>query len=326
MKNVDIKADIVRLLSDHEFLSGEQLGEALGMSRAAVSKHIKGLQSAGLDIFSLQGKGYKLANSLDILDANKIKRDLKEPDLGIEVHTIVSSTNDLIKDNITEKPNGYVCLAEAQTHGRGRLGRVWHSPFGANLYLSMVWHFSGGFQMMSGLSLAIGVAICESLQTLGVCNAKVKWPNDILIDGKKLAGILIETEGYSDGSCSAIIGCGINFKMPDDATQIDQPWTDIIRNSEELPCRNKVLAETINTMRDSLSVFQVEGFSAFRAKWEHYHAFNGEVVSLISGSKTISGTALGVDNSGAFALSIANEFGEEETHYFHGGEVSVRKL
>lgn len=326
MKSSDVKNDIVRLLSADDFISGEELGERLGMSRAAISKHIKGLQQTGLDIFSVHGRGYQLARNINILESEDIKRWLTSDAENLDVCNIVTSTNDRIKENIRSLPDGFVCVAEAQTAGRGRRGRSWFSPFGANIYLSMVWHFEGGFQAMSGLSLAVGVALCDALNEAGLKNARVKWPNDLLIDNQKLAGILIETEGYSDGSCSAIVGCGINFCMPEDVSAIDQPWTDVTSHIANECDRNYLVALCINHLRSSLRKFQVSGFSAFKERWDALHAFSGQEVNLTNGSQTIQGIAKGADPAGALIIDVIDEHGKRTTRHIHGGEVSVRVL
>ncbi|XOV79508.1 MAG: bifunctional biotin--[acetyl-CoA-carboxylase] ligase/biotin operon repressor BirA [Aestuariibacter sp.] len=326
MKPTDIKNEIVKLLSANEFLSGEELGDELGMSRAAISKHVKGLQQVGLDIFSVPGRGYKLASGIDILCYDKISSMLGSHAGGLDVCNIVSSTNDIVKEDIRLKSNGHVCIAEAQTDGRGRRGRQWYSPFGANIYMSMVWHFENGFQAMSGLSLAIGVALCEALDDLGITGAQVKWPNDLLIANKKVAGVLIETEGYSDGSCSAIVGCGINFKMADDIATIDQPWTDLTSHANEQVDRNLVVAKIVEKLRRTLGCFERDGFGQFKALWEAKHAFANKTVCLTSGMNKFVGVAKGVDHSGALIIECINDAGTPELQHFHGGEVSVRSV
>lgn len=324
MSQHDVKNEIVRLLSANEFLSGEELGSKLGMSRAAISKHIKALQQTGLDVFSLQGKGYRLAENIDVISQEQLINAGLSSAIQVDVHNIVSSTNDLAKEGIREKRNGHVYIAEAQTMGRGRHGRQWHSPFGANLYFSMVWHFDGGFQAMSGLSLAVGVALCEACDVVGVPEARVKWPNDVLINDKKLAGILIETEGYSDGSCSAIIGCGVNYRMPGSTETIDQPWTDLTHVSRSTLDRNEVAVALMNALYATLQSFEVEGFESFKDKWEHLDAFKGREVKVSTGVKETLGIASGVDSSGALLLEVCDDDNNKVIKHFHGGEVSVR--
>ena len=211
MREHSTKLALLKCLSDGEFHSGEDLGEMIGVSRAAISKHIKGIQEWGLDIYRVQGKGYKLANQLDMLDQEKLSAP--SPDASLELIPIIGSTNQHLLERTNTLESGSVCIAEYQAAGRGRRGREWVSPFGANLYLSMYWRLDAGMAAAMGLSLVVGVAVVEALEEMGVEGIKLKWPNDLYHNDKKLAGILVELSGQSGGAAHIVIGLGLNLSM-----------------------------------------------------------------------------------------------------------------
>ncbi|MFC7000428.1 biotin--[acetyl-CoA-carboxylase] ligase [Pseudobowmanella zhangzhouensis] len=182
-----VRSEIIHILADGAFHSGQQLGERLAISRVAIAKHVATLAQLGLEVHSLTGKGYRLAHPLTLLDEQHIKHHLHRPDTPLNLHHVVGSTNDIIKQQIGHWPSGAVCLAEAQTAGRGRQGKSWLSPFASSLYLSMYWNFTLGYQQISGLSLVVGVAIASTLKRLNINNVGLKWPNDVYVNGKKIA-------------------------------------------------------------------------------------------------------------------------------------------
>ncbi|KXI27541.1 biotin--[acetyl-CoA-carboxylase] synthetase [Paraglaciecola hydrolytica] len=315
-----IRTRIVEYLAPGHFCSGEVLGEQLGISRAAVSNHIKCLHDLGLDIYSVQGKGYKLAQPLILLNKSTIAAQLSNPgNANLIVLNVIDSTNQYIKEHQTELPNGFVCLAEAQTAGRGRHGRKWVSPYGASMYLSMHWTFALGYQALNGLSLVIGVAVVEALKKLGIVEAQVKWPNDIYVQGKKLAGILIEVEGQMGATCQCVIGIGLNVALPTSVTQIDQPYTDMQSILEQDIDRNRFAATLINELHTTMEVFEKSGLQPFIAPWQAADVYANKAIKLIIGQKTIEGIGRGIDNSGALLIETA-----EGVRAYQGGEISVR--
>lgn len=317
-----VRGSLLSILIDNEFHSGEILGKILGISRAAISNHIKVLSSLGLDIFSVTGKGYRLAQPLALLDHNKIRKQLAFPHTAdIEVLNVIGSTNQYLKDKTIGIENGHTCLAEAQTAGRGRHGRRWVSPYAASLYLSMQWSFAGGYSVLGGLSLAVGVAIVEALNKCGIQGIQLKWPNDIYAQGRKLAGVLIEVEGQIGSECKAIIGIGVNVSLPNNVKGIGQPWTDLSQLSDPLVNRNLLAATLISELTKSLSLFEVQGLEPFVTKWRKLDVFANQGVKLIIGQKTISGISRGIDVSGAILLET-----EQGIKAYHGGEISVRPI
>lgn len=323
-----VRTRILALLSDGTFHSGETLGIELGMSRAAISNHIKTLCGLGLDIYSVTGKGYRLAQTLDMLSVQRIAEYLphnaseKENAMeNIEVLNVIDSTNQYVKDKKGQLTNGHICLAEAQTAGRGRHGRQWVSPYGASLYLSMHWHFVGGYSALGGLSLAIGVAIANTLEQNKIDGIKLKWPNDIYAQSRKLAGVLIEVEGQMGSGCDCVIGIGLNIALPDNVENIDQPWIDLASICQTPIERNQLAATLIAELRKTLILFEQDGLGPFVKKWRALDVYANKPVKLIMGQKNIEGIGRGIDVSGALILET-----EQGLQTFHGGEISVRPV
>lgn len=309
---------IIQLLADGQFYSGEWLGEQLSVSRTSISNYIKQAEQLGLDIHSVKGKGYKLAHSIELLDVDEIKRQSGQN--AIEVFTEIDSTNQYLMDRLDQLTSGATCLAESQTAGRGRRGRKWISPFGSHLYLSMFWQLEAGIEAAMGLSLATGIATVNALTALGINGAQLKWPNDIYVNNKKLAGILVEMSAQAAGPCQLVVGLGLNIKMPSQmAAEIDQPWTDLSQIGGAGVSRNTLAAHIIMALEQTLALYEQEGLAPFLPRWQELDAFINKPVNLIMGPKTISGIARGVDKQGAL---LVEQHGVVKP--FIGGEISLR--
>lgn len=318
---------LITLLNDGRFHSGESLAEQLGgISRAAVWKAVQNLQTLGLEIHAVRGRGYRLARPIELLDAARIEADLTAAARpwvsALEVRERIDSTNSYLLHRAKEGlAGGAVCLAEWQSAGRGRRGRSWVSPFGANLYLSLLWRFALEPALLSGVSLAVGVALVRALSGLGIDGLGLKWPNDLLWRGRKLAGVLLEFGGESGGSCYIVAGVGLNVAMPRFAEwQIDQPWVDL-RGIVGPPgiSRNAVAARLISELITALVQFEQGGFEAFRADWRRFDLTHGRPVTLHLPDAAIAGIARGVDESGALLLETP-----AGVRRFLGGEISLR--
>ncbi|ELR63172.1 Biotin-protein ligase [Photobacterium marinum] len=318
MKDHSTRLALVAMLSDGQFHSGEALGESLGISRAAISKHIKVLQSWGLDIYRVQGKGYSLASKLELLDCDKILAQVKCP--GLELIPVIDSTNQHLLDRVGQLPQGAVCLAEYQEAGRGRRGRQWLSPFGTNLYLSMYWRLDAGMAAAMGLSLVVGVAIAEALQSLGADGVKVKWPNDLYYQDKKLAGILIEMTGQAGDAAHLVIGMGLNVAMAEqEGSGIDQAWTNLARACDGLPERNQLAATLIQQLHQTLEQYEQVGLEGFIERWNRLDNFLDRPVKLLIGERVVEGVARGINSQGALLLET-----EQGLKPYIGGEISLR--
>lgn len=323
---------LLHTIADGEFHSGEELARLLGVSRTAVWKQLQKIQLAtGLHLESVKGRGYRLRQTLELLDRERIVAAAGPLLAQLEVHEQIDSTNRLALTRAQEGcGRGHVIVAEQQTAGRGRRGRQWVSPFGCNIYCSAIWEFDGGAAALEGLSLAVGVAVARALTAVGVHDVGLKWPNDVVWGGRKLAGILLEMVGDAAGRCQVVIGIGINVAMADSAqtTQIDQPWVDVRTALAGAPApdpvsrshlRNRLLGALLQQLLPTLQQFEREGFAAMRAAWSELDSFRGRDVVVHLGERLVVGVAVGVGASGA--LLVDTDSGRQE---FHGGEVSLR--
>jgi BirA family biotin operon repressor/biotin-[acetyl-CoA-carboxylase] ligase len=317
MKEHQVKLAILKELSQGGFHSGEDLGQALGISRAAVSKHIQGIQLWGVDIFRIQGKGYQLARPLQLLDENVLKQALSVP---LTLIPIIDSTNQHLMDQLPELESGSVCVSEYQAKGRGRRGRQWVSPFGANLYLSMYWRLEAGMAAAMGLSLVVGVAIVEALESLGISGVKLKWPNDLYYDDKKLAGILVEMSGQAGGAAHLVIGMGMNLTMCETVEGIDQPWTSLSHSTSKNIDRNQLVIAFVQAWQSALNDYEMMGLTGFVERWNRHDNFVGRQVKLLMGNRDVEGTLRGIDAQGAVLIET-----EHGVQAFIGGEISLRK-
>ncbi len=317
---------LLQLLSNGHFYSGTQLGDMLGCSRAAVWKMIQVLESAGVDIFHVRGKGYRLARAVELLDEKQILAAIPGASRsylsGVDVFFDIDSTNTyLMQRPLSHSEVGRACIAEVQQFGRGRRGRQWVSPFGSNLYLSLRWRFSRGVAQLGGLSLAVGVAVTNALRQTGVKGLGLKWPNDIFLQNKKLAGVLLEVSGESSGPCEVVIGVGVNVCSTEFSQEaIDQPWTDLESILEKRVSRNLLAAQVIGELMTAAQLFDKQGFAVFREEWMVMDILSGHDVVLMTPAAEVRGIEEGVDMDGALLLTL----GDGSRQSFHGGEVSLR--
>lgn len=319
---------LLRLLSDGQFYSGTELGVSLGCSRTAVWKMIQGLEDAGVEIFHVKGKGYRLACAVELLDEELISMAMSADALRhlsrLDVLFSVASTNaHLLAEELPAHNNGRACLAELQSDGRGRRGKSWVSPFGGNIYLSLRWRFQCGAARLGGLSLSVGVAVANALRRAGLEGVGLKWPNDIYLQQKKLAGVLLEISGEATGPCEVVIGIGINVCSTESArNNIDQPWSDIESYLGKRISRNKLAGQLLSELIETVRRYDDRGWPAFRQAWQALDIYSGQEVVLHTLSGETMGISRGVDDNGA--LVIISENGEE--HRYHSGEVSLRAV
>lgn len=317
MKDHSVPLKLVALLADGEFHSGEQLGEALGMSRAAVNKHIQTLKSWGLDVYTVTGKGYSLPAPIQLLNEEAILAHLHQADLA--VIPVIDSTNQYLLERMDQLNSGYACIAEYQQAGRGRRGRKWFSPFGANLYMSMYWRLEQGPAAAMGLSLVIGIVMAEVIQSLGAADVRVKWPNDLYLQDRKLAGILVELTGKTGDAAQIVMGAGINLVMRGEGTaEINQGWINLQEAGIEIN-RNELAARLINRLREALPLFERDGLAPFVGRWEALDNFIHRPVKLLIGDREVHGIARGIDKQGGLLLEQ-----DGEIKSWVGGEISLR--
>jgi len=322
------KKALLEYLADGRFHSGAILAQSLGVSRMAIWKQVQTLRDYGLDIFSVKRKGYRLAQPIDLLDLTRIKQSIDTTTQSrittMEIAFIAESTNRYLMDKLPhENIHGHVVLAEYQSAGKGsKDNRIWVSPLGGGIYLSIGWHFDVYPNSFTALSLATGVAVVRALQQCGVEGLGLKWPNDIVSKGSKLGGILIESRGITKGHCDIVIGIGINVRIPAQVyTIIGQPFTDISRLQRTLPARNHLVAAIISETISMLVEFDQHGFSRFIDEWRRLDNFAGKEACLVFPDRTLNGRVLGIENNGMLAMSINGR-----KHQFAGGELSLRSL
>ncbi|MFC7302565.1 biotin--[acetyl-CoA-carboxylase] ligase [Cognatiluteimonas weifangensis] len=324
---------LVRLLQGPA--SGAALARAAGQTRAAIWKHVQALRAAGVAIAVQPGRGYTLAQPLQLLDAKAILAQLAPVSRAaiatLDVAWSLDSTNSELLRRPPPAHGAAVLLAERQSGGRGRRGRHWVSPLAANLYLSLARNFGGGLARLPGLSLVAGIASAEALHTLGFKQVRLKWPNDLVVADaaatgpesalRKLGGLLTEGGGEVAGPARAVLGLGLNVAMPAGAmAAIAQPWTDLATLAGgAVPARNTLAAALLTHWLPALADFDAHGLAPFLPRYARLDALAGREVLLHAEGGTRCAHALGLAADGALRVRI----GAVE-HSVHAGEVSVR--
>jgi BirA family biotin operon repressor/biotin-[acetyl-CoA-carboxylase] ligase len=315
---------LLRRLSDGKFHSGEALARDYGLSRASIFNVIGQAESMGLEIHAVRGRGYRLAQPIDWLDEAEIHRHLgpdAEP-YSITVRDSVDSTNSmLLASALDGAAHGTVICAEHQHAGKGRRGRRWHSSLGGSLTFSVLWRFELGLQSLGGLSLAVGLAVARAVNRHSRHPARLKWPNDVLVDHRKLAGILVEVQGDPNGAALAVVGVGLNFSLSKAQREaVDQAVIDLVEMGVTAG-RNQLLADCLAELHVVSQQFRDRGFAALREDWSALDAFAGRGVWLnLPDGRKIEGLAAGVDANGAFLLRAPCS----TLTAYSGGEISLR--
>lgn len=325
--------NILRLLAGGEFHSGAALALALKVSRASVWNAVQEIEAAGLEVYRIRGRGYRLARPLAMLDAGQLAHMLGEnTPFSVEIIDEADSTNTLLTQRAQAgAPHASVIAVEWQRAGRGRMNRPWHAGVGGALTFSVLWRFSQGAATLAGLSLAVGLAVVRALETLGVTGAGLKWPNDVLWRGRKIAGILIEMQGDALGPSAVVIGAGINVRLsPAVSARIDQAAADVesmlnakggkAAGGTQGVDRNQLLAALLTEFNKTLLQFERAGFRPFRDDWQRRHVHQGCAVRLtLPGGARESGIARGVGEDGGLLLETARG-----VRPFHSGDVHLR--
>lgn len=315
---------LVRLLADGQFHSGESIAKQLGVSRTSIWKLVAKLRDWQIQIHAVRGKGYRIPKGLGLIDSEYLSKQITQKAKlfsKIEVLPTVDSTASYLTRSWQQQPGeGRICVSEHQTEGRGRKGRRWVSPFGANLYFSLGLKLPLGLSALAGLSLAVGIGLTKFLNQH--CHQKVslKWPNDILVDGRKLAGILVEASGDSNDHSFLNIGIGINWDMRlSHHDEIDQPWINLKSLLRTAIDRNEILLLILLQLDQILSTYIDKGFDSFRHDWVEQSAYYGQPIIIHTHTGQISGIEAGIDKSGAIKLKT-----KEGEKLFFSGEVSLR--
>lgn len=309
-------------LADGQFHSGEELGDKLGVSRAAVWKQLKKLDELDIPYSSVKGKGYRLHDAIELLDHEAIRSSISQRLDILDILLDVDSTNSYLFNKASDHMGKrYAVLAEKQEAGRGRRGRQWVSPFGKNIYLSLLVSFAGGIAALEGLSLVTAIAVEKALAKLGIDGIGLKWPNDIYADGKKLAGILLEVTGEYNSHCQVVIGIGLNLALSEeDAADIGQPWTALRNIRPDLP-RNQVAGILLEELLKVIDDFQKQGFATYQEYWSQRDIFQGKEVRIVSPGNDKQGLVKGVNRKGELLLHT-----DKGMEVISAGEISVRPV
>lgn len=311
---------LVNILNDGHYHDGSTIGESLKLTRGAVWKAIKKLESYGIKIDSIKGKGYALLEPLVLLEQKKIQRKLVvKKKINFSIFESIDSTNEylkLFKQNHSIK----ICIAEQQAQGKGRLGREWYSPFGKNIYLSCLYPFQKDVSELAGLSLVVSLAMMRTLKSYGLSDLLfVKWPNDILYEHKKLSGSLIEIQAESHGASHAVIGIGINVNMLNDERHIAQAWTSMQKILGSYIDRNDLCSRLINNLLSYLQQFDSQGFSRFITEWMQSDCLTNQIVTLKNLDQEIKGKVTGINEQGHLLLQLT----DGTVQAFSSGDTSV---
>ena len=314
---------ILRRLSDGAFHSGQDLAREFQISRASVFNALNQAEAMGLTIHAVRGRGYQIPQSVEWLDNEQLARHLGGAS-GYEVRILdsVDSTNSaLMSAALNGAPDGTVLCAEHQHAGKGRRGRPWHTVLGGSLTFSVLWRFDRGLQAMAGLSLAVGLAVARAVNRHSRHPARLKWPNDVLVGYRKLAGILVEVQGDLDGAAFAVVGIGLNISLNDaQRDTIDQAVIDLVEMGVMIG-RNQLLADCLQELHTVITAFRHQGFAALREEWMALDAYAGkDVALLLPNSQGVQGVAAGVDETGAFLLRDQHA----ALNAYTGGEISLR--
>jgi BirA family biotin operon repressor/biotin-[acetyl-CoA-carboxylase] ligase len=320
---------LMQLLSEEHFMAGTELGKQLGISRAAVHKHISALKASGLPVDGVSGRGYRLARGIVPLDGDVITRYLNDRGrrqfTKIFVEQSVDSTSNVLRRlSREESVHGAVSIEESQDGGRGRRGNPWISSAYRNLLLSMGWVFDSWPLELTGLAVAAGVTLIDTMEELGIENLGMKWPNDIVYEDKKLGGVLIDVSGESSGACTLIIGVGINVHIAQgDGALIEQPWTDLATVLGRNVDRNELAGACIYGLNTMLLDYPRTGLDPYRERWTEVDVLAGRQVTIMTHESggLVHGRALGLGNAGALILAV--DGGGRKL--FYSGELSVRK-
>lgn len=313
---------LLPLLAVDRCLPAHALAAELGVGRRQVTAALLTLGELGVPVVTERGRGYRLREAVQLLDAARVRDGLSVETSSLlcdlEVLPEVDSTNRRLMQ--TRLPGVHACLAERQSAGRGRRGRGWVSPFARSLYLSLRWPTQRPPVALAGLSLAAGVAVAEALHGLGATTVGLKWPNDLLAGDAKLGGLLVELAGAGGSGAAVVVGVGVNGALTAQATDIDQPWTDLERLLGSAPDRNRLAAAVLDALLAAMSSFETGGFAPFAARYAGLDRLAGRSVQVQS-EPPLFGVARGVDEHGALLVDAGGR-----RHRVLAGDVSVRAL
>ncbi len=299
---------VLERLQDGRVHSGEDIATDLGVSRSAVWNQIKRLQVEGVEVHAVSGKGYRLPGGYEFLSRQAIHAHLADTTMArlreVHVDLVTDSTNQRLLDLLPKQNiHGVAWTAEHQTRGRGRRGGSWLAPPGSGLCLSLGWRFESTPAALSALSLVVGVAIVRALNKIGARYLKLKWPNDIYHDERKLAGILIEMRAEFGGPCTVVVGIGMNVTLSDEARErINEPVTDVSAACKATLSRNVVASAILDALVVVLVDFENSGFEPYRSQWQQYDLLRDRKLRLEAPDRIVEGVGRGVGPEGTLLI------------------------
>lgn len=309
---------LTMLKNTDKYISGESMSAELGISRAAIWKHIKKLKEEGYNILSVTNKGYKLEGVPDNISVEEINSRLSTDFIARNIKYINStdSTNNECK-RLDDKVNGTLIISEIQTAGKGRLGRAWESPYGSGIWMSLLLKPDISIGCVSQITLVAGMAVCKALRN----GSMIKWPNDVVVSSKKLCGILTEMSAEIERINYVICGIGINVNTEEFPEELQDKATSLLLETGERHNRAEIIADIMNEFEKLYKIFAEKGFGAIAAEYKEMCITLNRRVQVIYKNETVLGTAVDVDNSGN--LIVETDSGRITVS---SGEVSVRGI
>lgn len=313
----------LNLLADGQFHSEKEISHFLGLPNSIVPETLKQLLEPGINLEKRDVEGYRIPGGLELLNEKLIFNELGPVNQllnRLEILTSVDSTNTYLLER-TETLQTSAVFAEQQTAGRGQFNRSWiSSNLGKNIALSILWHLSNEADKLTGLSLIVGLAVVQALEEYGLKGVKLKWPNDIVYQNKKLAGVLIETRTFKPGFYRIVVGIGLNLYKPTiSPNAIKQSITDIYSIQKLPPQRNRLAGLLLKKVLITITEFQNKGFAAFIEAWEKRDSLKGKSIQIQTAKGLREGIANGINSQGQLRVEINGRH-----RYYSTGEIRIQ--
>jgi BirA family biotin operon repressor/biotin-[acetyl-CoA-carboxylase] ligase len=307
-----------------QFVSGEQLSQSLNCSRTAVWKHIQELKQSGYKFESIPRKGYKMIMKPSLYRASELITACSSGGLGTHIHLFdeVESTQTEAHRLVSGgSGHGTLVIAERQTSGRGRMGRPWHSPAGIGIYMSLVITPEITLPFSPQITLLTAVALCRTIRKNYQIDIGIKWPNDLLINGRKVSGILVESSGEDERIRYMVIGIGIgcNMAAEDYPEELKGIATSLCMETGKIIDRTALIASFLQQFEELYHLYMNSGFAPIRTLWESLSVSLHKPIRVLTGGKWIEGMALGINEMGALIVRQTNG----ELSYVYSGETNI---
>ncbi|MFZ0219154.1 MAG: biotin--[acetyl-CoA-carboxylase] ligase [Candidatus Aquirickettsiella sp.] len=310
------------LLADGKFHSDREISKFIGIPYKIVPEVLKLILDPSINLEVVNNKNYRISGGLELLDAAYIHNELGKFNQllsQLDILPIVDSTNNYLLNKI-EYTGNHAVFAEQQTAGRGQFQRSWYSNFGKSIALSLLWQLSNPLNKLAGLTLVVGISVVKALEEYGLTSIKLKWPNDIIYEEKKLAGILIESRSNGSKIQKVIIGVGLNLYNPSTHFPTDvQAITSIFSLQNLPPRRNQLAALILKNLFHTLIDFEIKGLEYFMQDWQRLDNLAEKLITIQTQNIVIEGIAQGINTQGQLCVQIKNK-----THYFNSGEIKVK--